>query len=457
MGGEATRFTRRSQGRTDSAAALEAALASSLRAELEGARWYQGKGRELASLRLVDRLAVPGSGGAMLAIVAAGYNEGAAEEYAMALRADATGRLHGAAGDDPVWPALARLALEGGSLDGHHGTVEGVPGAPGKGALALQACRPLEADQSNTSLVLDGRVVLKCYRRLRPGIHPEQELLEGLTRVGSRRAPVFHGALVYVRDETQTALATTYTYVEGEPVGWEPAIAGLTAALGGPAAELDRLAGEAAELGRCVGELHADLRAALGSRQATHADASAERERATVGVAEAIATVTPFAAELAALEPAARRELAGLDRLEGTPLQRIHGDLHVGQLLRGPAGVFVIDFEGDPTLRNDERRRLASPLQDVASLLLSLDHVAAAAARRRGFGAATAPALAWSDAARAATLAAYAAAQPGGVAPDPALLRALEIEKEWREVVYAARVLPEWLYAPRLVLQELLA
>ena len=104
----------------------------------------------------------------------------------------------------------------------------------------------------------------------------------------------------------------------------------------------------------------------------------------------------PLAPELEALGATAGVELAGLERLEGTPLQRIHGDLHVGQLLRTPTGVVAIDFEGDPTLPIEERRSLASPLQDLASLLLSLDHVAAAAARRRGFGAATAEAFAWS-------------------------------------------------------------
>jgi maltokinase len=120
-------------------------------------------------------------------------------------------------------------------------------------------------------------------------------------------------------------------------------------------------------------------------------------------------------------------------------------------------GVVAIDFEGDPTLPTAARRRPASPLQDLASLLLSLDHVAAAAARRRGFGSATYEAFAWSAQARGAVLAGYANTAPPGPPPDPDLLRAVEVAREWREAVYAARVLPEWLYAPRLVLHRLLA
>ena len=125
--------------------------------------------------------------------------------------------------------------------------------------------------------------------------------------------------------------------------------------------------------------------------------------------------------------------------------------------MRTETGVVAIDFEGDPTLPTEARRRPASPLQDLASLLLSLDHVAAAAARRRGFGAATEEAFAWSAQARAAVLAGYASTAPPGLPLDLDLLRAVEVAKEWREAVYAARVLPEWLYAPRLVLHRLLA
>ncbi len=83
--GEATRFTVRSQGASGAVAEIEAALGSSLRRELEVARWYQGKGRPLSSLALVDLVVVPEASGGMLAIVAAGYDDGGREDYALAL------------------------------------------------------------------------------------------------------------------------------------------------------------------------------------------------------------------------------------------------------------------------------------------------------------------------------------------------------------------------------------
>jgi maltokinase len=130
-------------------------------------------------------------------------------------------------------------------------------------------------------------------------------------------------------------------------------------------------------------------------------------------------------------------------------LQRVHGDLHVGQVLRTDRGLVVIDFEGDPSLPLAERSRERSPLVDLASLVLSLDHAACAAARRE-------PSFdwrAWSLHARAACLSAY---EEEAGAVDRELLRALEVAKELRELVYASRWLPEWLYAPRAVLPTLL-
>jgi maltokinase len=109
----------------------------------------------------------------------------------------------------------------------------------------------------------------------------------------------------------------------------------------------------------------------------------------------------------------------------------------------------VIDFEGDPSLPLAERSRERSPLVDHASLLLSLDHAGCAAARCE-------PSFdwrAWSSGARTACVTAYEQ-EAGSI--DPELLRALEVAKELRELVYASRWLPEWLYAPKTVLPTLL-
>jgi predicted trehalose synthase len=205
VGGEATRSTRRSQGTP----ASEEALVSALRPELERARWYQGKSGRLASLRLVDTFDVPGAGGALLALVETEDVGGSTAEYAMAARLAPDGKVGQASSTDPLLAALARLAVDGGRVEGEHGALEGEPRSR-TGGIEWSRFRPLEADQSNTSVVVDNHVVLKLYRLLREGVHPEEELLAGLTRIGSQRAPALAGAIRYRRGVTVSALATAY-------------------------------------------------------------------------------------------------------------------------------------------------------------------------------------------------------------------------------------------------------
>jgi maltokinase len=148
-------------------------------------------------------------------------------------------------------------------------------------------------------------------------------------------------------------------------------------------------------------------------------------------------------------------------------LQRIHGDYHLGQVLRVAGTWMVIDFEGEPARSLQERRRLASPLQDVAGMLRSLDYAAFAplvlAAEGPGEPQGGAPAgqdelarfgdraSAWIDVNRAAFLEGYlaGAGDSGWLAGDhELLLRAFELDKAVYEVMYEARHRPGWLQIP---------
>jgi hypothetical protein len=178
------------------------------------ARWFAGKGRVVTVLR--PRAASPdGAAGASVAFVDVEYESGEREQYALALR---EGRE--CAGDDPLWAALARFA--------------GAEPDPGR-------ARFLAGDLSNTVVSLDDRLVLKLFRLLERGRHPEAELLQALD--GFAQVP----ALVGVVEHDGMAVAIVEEFVDGTPVGWEGLIGRLAAG--------ENAIGDAAELGRVAGAI----------------------------------------------------------------------------------------------------------------------------------------------------------------------------------------------------------
>ena len=437
--------------------ALEQAFAAIDLEEVSTARWFAGKGRRAAASQLVDAVEIPGSEGGWLVVADVTHADGGIERYLLPTRIGSGGTPDEVLPDDLIWPLLARVITTGAQLTGAVGSFTAVAGrldvaSPARG-------RTLTDDQSNTSIVLGEHLVVKCYRRPQEGTHPEPELLDGLARVGSRWAPAFGGSLVRHFPGGKETLACVYAFVPGEPNGWERLIVRLRDLLeAADRAALDALAVEMGAFGAATAGLHVDLARAFGIKAASENEAHFAIGAAHAQLDEALAFATP---ELAAvLEPRAglaRQALSDLDRLEGTPVIRCHGDLHVGQFIASPDGPVVVDFEGEPGRPVSERRRPGPPLRDLACLLLSFDHAAAAAARRLSFGPALDAAFAWSSVARAHAENAYRDVVAGSdLLFDSQLLRALEVEKECHEVIYAATVLPEWSYAPALAIGRLL-
>ncbi|MFO1540310.1 MAG: aminoglycoside phosphotransferase, partial [Chloroflexota bacterium] len=138
-----------------------------------------------------------------------------------------------------------------------------------------------------------------------------------------------------------------------------------------------------------------------------------------------------------------------LAALDGARVQPVHGDFHVGQVLRSAAGLAVIDFDGNPVAPADALGAPDLPERDLAGLLCSIDHVGRIVARRLG-PSAEAPVARWIAAETAAAAGAYAdaAVAAGRTRPDADRVRALRVEQEMRELLYAAEHLPRWRYAP---------
>jgi predicted trehalose synthase len=274
------------------------------------------------------------------------------------------------------------------------------------------------------------------------------------------------------------ALAFAQDYVPEAGDAFETLADRLAAWLtaGAPQRAIPSLVADGQPAGRAIARLHASLARVFPTRAARPEDIGRWRQRAarahrtavfrirSVDPARATWLAEHRSAIEAALAPLAAQvdAQAAADAGAGAPrtLQRIHADLHLGQLLRDGYQFLIADLEGEPTRPVAERRRLDTPLRDLASMLRSFDHVARSGMRRSGVpldevaagSSAADPATeAWLAAVRTAFLEAYleeSDARGRSVEIDRALLHALEVEKELYEFSYAATYLPAWRYAP---------
>ncbi|MEU7001437.1 hypothetical protein [Nonomuraea sp. NPDC046570] len=307
--------------------------------------------------------------------------------------------------------------------------------------------RGFTVDQTNRSIVVGERVVVKWLTPPVPMPHPTPAAFAHLTEVGFADTAPPYAAITRWEGAEELLVALVTGFLPGARDGWEWCV---------DEAEAGRTA-FAADLGRLAADLHLALATfpdpAPEAHPAEGLDTTAAATRAERALAEAMAlTGGADGAWLASREDAMRAELAPLAGPVESELIRIHGDLHVGQILQWRDGYAVIDFDGNPTIAE------AAPYQpaarDVAQLTTSLEHVAQVAVKRRG----TAPADAarWARESRAAMLAAYTTRLSERGRPellDAALIRPFEVEQECRELIYAARHLPRWRYAPMGVLR----
>lgn len=311
--------------------------------------------------------------------------------------------------------------------------------------------RTLDAQQSNTSVVLDERMILKAYRRLEPGVHPELEVLRTLEEHGFTHAPRLFGWYACHGGPIEATLGVLQEFRPDARDGWEMALELLRDEQG------DRLVPRLADLGTATGVLHATLAAA------TDDPAFAPEEFTPQALALMCATLDEFAIDLIdglpsdpVTEPLRRRRddlrTAIRNASNATGLGRrirTHGDLHLGQALWSDGQWVLIDFEGEPARPIHERRRKHSPLRDVAGLMRSVGYVAAVADRE---GIALPPR--WESDARDAVLTGYlAAAEPSGLMPTMRatlddLLGLYELEKAVYELQYEREYRPDWVDIP---------
>jgi maltose alpha-D-glucosyltransferase / alpha-amylase len=358
--------------------------------------------------------------------------------------------------------------------------------------------RPVEAEQSNSTALVDNDYVVKVYRKLEPGINPEIEVGRFLTEVaGFANTPALLGSVELVEGDNRSAIAIVHAFVQNQGDAWTVTSAYLDRFVDeqrllassehpGESEEQVPYLRYMSQIGRRVAEMHL----ALGS-SSEHADFAPEQtgprdverwiddvvaraERVFEAVSQRRDAIKeadrPLVDQMLAHRAALRDRLGALLPRDVDGLNiRHHGDFHLGQILIVKDDIFIIDFEGEPRRSLDERRRKAPAARDVAGLIRSVDYSATAALERAlkvapdEHGKLAAALGEWRDRSAAAFLASYretmtnARLWPADPLAADQMLNFFLLEKAFYEIEYELAHRPEWLRVPLTGMLRILA
>lgn len=320
----------------------------------------------------------------------------------------------------------------------------------------------LSAEQSNTSVVFGEAALLKVFRRIHAGRNQDIAVHEVLAKNDCANVARLFGWV----DGTWTApdggtahgdLAMFSEFFRTASDGWELALTSVRDLYAEGDLHADEVggdfAGESHRLGATTAQVHHDL-ARLMSTATLGATELAEL---VAGMNERLDRAVAAVPALTEHAPALRACYAAFaDWAEPIAVQHVHGDLHLGQVMRTVGGWRLIDFEGEPGRPFEERGMLDSPLRDVAGMLRSFDYAARALLIDRGDSAQLVyRAAEWADRNRAAFCEGYAEV----AGPDPrsteVVLDAYETDKAVYEVMYEARMRPNWSAIPLAAIERL--
>ncbi|MBT9329496.1 maltose alpha-D-glucosyltransferase [Paracidobacterium acidisoli] len=415
-------------------------------------RWFGGKSRTIRRTAVNDWAPFDEQRSALICI-SVDYDTGEADNYLMLLSMsfgpDAesirsspnqvlasvetmrdTGVLHDALQRRSSCTALLELLKSGGRIVTHAGVIEGSPDKK-----LAELCRDAGelppriagAEQSNSSVLFDDRLIMKLFRRQQPGPNPDTEIGRFLAeRSTFTNIAPFCGSIEYQpKGSEASTLAMLQGLVANEGDGWQWTLEELeryyegcassvfqAGARSGPAIRLGELTGwtvppevhehaglyleAAGTLGRRTAELHQALAGstddpAFAPEPLTPEDLFRLRETAAARAVQALdalkanlATLPDDVVETAGLALGRRKLLLGhfrknLQVADGGKRTRVHGDYHLGQVLRVKSDFVILDFEGEPARSLAERRAKHSPLKDVAGMLRSFSYAAYAA------------------------------------------------------------------------------
>jgi maltose alpha-D-glucosyltransferase/alpha-amylase len=449
-------------------------LTAALQQWLPSRRWFRGKARSVASVTIRERITVPvGEDNAFLLLFQVSYSDGEPELYVVPLacalgekaesvsrdwpqlilahislhRSGENGVLYDAIVSQEFCRALLALTSQHQTVSGQSGDLEAEPTGVLRRVRREQGldidAQVSKAEQSNSSIIYGGSIILKFFRRLDAGINPELEIERFLSARHFPHSPALAGALEYHNHDGHTStMAVLTTFIPGCHDAWEdtlsalqgfyqkvqslpakqrqaPSISDASQAIRGgaplpqkPADLIGSYMADAATLGRRTAALHLTLASDAADPAFRPEPWTPAAQRALFESLDGLAlqNLQLLQERLPKLPPASRTPAERvleeeshirqrLQRIAQKPVGavriRTHGDYHLGQVLHHGPDFLIIDFEGEPAVALEERRAKQSALRDVAGMIYSFFYAANSALRNPPGTRASETRIAW--------------------------------------------------------------
>jgi trehalose synthase-fused probable maltokinase len=446
-------------------------------------RWFGAKGAAPKSARIVDSVPLPTAGGRYSFARAVVETDDGERSYQLVMATD--GSTFDATHHDTFRKGLIAALNTGARAES--GALRWIA-EPVSGVTPPSSDLPTKlgsAEQSNTSILVGDQAIIKLFRTLQPGIHPDVEVTRFLTtRAGFANTPRLIASASFQDERGSYVAAMMQELVPGAIDAWSYALEQSREYFAAPKGKdlPIRFVEDARGLGQITRAMHDALASdaddpafAPDEVEAEDLDRWALRTKHMIQssltlLEKQLKSATFPKDRLAEAQALIRRRehfLAWIDEIDDALSEdagakiRTHGDYHLGQVLRSAnADFMVIDFEGEPSRPLEERREKTSALRDVAGMLRSFAYAAATlATEQKQLDLATRElrTARWERDVRAAYLEGYLGAadeDDADILPEERdhvkkLISLFEAEKAFYELAYELNNRPAWVWSPR--------